>query len=315
MSEKRDNGPIILGIVLLFFLLMCVVISITMSNLGRGMSRKSFSSFKTLSTDGNVGLIKINGAIMKSENKVKNINKFAKNDKLKAIILYINSPGGSVGSTEEIYRALIHAKEKGKNIYVVMGGLCASGGYFISSAADEIFTENTTLTASIGVIIQMTNLKELYKFLKMDVNTFKSGKYKDIGNPARDMTKEERDYIQKLVDDTHQIFLNIVIKGRSEKIKKLHPELKTESDVKKYIEKYAQGQIILGNEAVKLGFADQIGDMQDCIKFIEKELKIKVKIVREPKKHKWSFLLENIGEGVTKLKNSVTEEFRLLYMM
>ncbi|MCD6578505.1 signal peptide peptidase SppA [bacterium] len=313
MSEKRDSGPIVLGMILLFFLLLCVITTIGFGSMSsKGL--KSTSMEKWNST-GNIGLIKIEGAIFKSEVKVKNINKIAKLPNVKAIVLYINSPGGAIGPTEEIYRALMHAKEKGKKIYIVMGGLCASGGYFLASSGDYIFAENSTFTGSIGVIMQMANMTELYKYLKIKMITIKSGKYKDIGNSSRPMTTEDKNYLQDLITQSYNIFLDVVVQGRKQAIMDKFKDLKTDDAVKKYIKKYADGRVLLGKNAKELGFVDAIGDMEDAQKYIEKKLNLKIKFVKEPIKSKFMKIMTELGDSYSNLKSGKVEKLQLMYIM
>ncbi len=313
MSEKRDSGPIILGMVLLFFLLLCVIMSIGLSSLGKNSFKAT--SMKKWDSTGNVGLIKIEGPIMKSAAKVSNINKVAKLPNVKAIVLYINSPGGAIGPTEEIYRALMHAKEKGKKIYVIMGGLCASGGYFLASSGDYLFAEDSTFTGSIGVIMEMANLTDLYKYLKIKMITIKSGKFKDIGNTARPMTQEDKNYLQKLINQSYNIFLNVVVKGREKAMMAKFKNLKTENNVKNYIKPYADGRVLLGKNAEKLGFVDAIGDMEDAQKYIEKKLNLKIKFVKEPVKSKFMKIMTELGDTYSHLKSGKVEQMQLMYIM
>ncbi|MCK4642174.1 signal peptide peptidase SppA [bacterium] len=315
MSEKRDSGPIILGITLLFFLLICVVISVSFASLGSSASKQSSKFTGQLYSKGNIGFVEIEGIITDSKLKVKSIMKFTEDEEIKGLLLYVNSPGGSIGPTEEIYRAVMHAKNKGKKIYVVMGSLCASGGYYIAAAADHIITAESTLTGSIGVIMQMINMTDVYKFLKMDVLTFKSGKYKDIGNPSRPMKEFEKAYIQQLVDDSYSIFLNAVIKGRKEAVAKKFPELDSDEKVAKYITKYADGRIILGINAVKFGLADQIGDTVDALEYIKNEIGEEVKLAKEKKKNKFELIFENLGEKLSFLMDHKDTEVKMLYQM
>mgnify|MGYP001342073796 CR=1 FL=1 len=316
MNDRRDSAPIIVGMFLLFFVLICAITSISFVSLGKVSSGGKFSMSSDKDLIGaNVGLIEIEGPIAVSKDKVKNINRLAEKENIKAIFLYINTPGGGVGATEEIYRALLHAKEKGKKIYVCMGALCASGGYFLASAADEIFTTESTLTGSVGVIMSMMNLKELYKFVKVDMVVFKSGKYKDIGNPARAMTDEEKKFIEGLVSKTFDIFFNVVFEGRKEKIKAKFPEkIKTDEDVKNYLKEYTQGQIILGKDAVEIGLADRIGVMEDMKKYAEKELGVPVKVTGEPRKNKFQVFFEEMDQRLGDVTSGKAEKTELLFM-
>lgn len=179
----------------------------------------------------------------------------AKDQRVKGLLLHINSPGGSAPATEEVYTEILRFKEKtGKPVLAVMADVAASGGYYIAAGADEIYANPATMTGSIGVVIRFENYAGLYSKYGVKIETIKSGKYKDIGNPARPMTQEERDLLQKMVNQIYEGFLNAVIKGRN---------LQRDRAVE-----MAQGQIYSGIEAKRLGLVDHLGNFYDAVEYL-----------------------------------------------
>ena len=172
----------------------------------------------------------------------------AANPDVMAIVLRVDSPGGSVVASNEIYHALT---EVDVPIVAVMGSMAASGGYYISMAAEHIVANPDTLTCSIGVIAQFQNATELLKKIGVDVNTIKSGQFKDIGNPAREMTDEERQLLQTWIDEAYDSFVQIVAgsRGLSEQ----------------RVRELADGRICSGRQALSLGLIDALGYESDGI--------------------------------------------------
>ena len=182
------------------------------------------------------------------------IVKAAKDQSVKAIVIRINSPGGTVAASQELYKAVINARKK-KPVVITMGDIAASGGYYISSAADAIFANPGTLTGSIGVITSYLNFYDLLNKIGVKGVVIKSGSYKDIGNPTRPMTPEERKILQLLLDDTYDQFLSDVSKGRNIQ--------------KSTVAKIAQGLIYTGRQAKKIGLIDYLGDYNQAIKYAQ----------------------------------------------
>lgn len=173
----------------------------------------------------------------------------------------VNSPGGSSAASDEIYRELKKFKKTGKPVVISMGDIATSGGYYISAIADQIYANPSTITGSIGVIMQFKNLQDLYDKLGVDSITFKSGPYKDIGNPDRKLTAEEKELLQNMVDEVYQEFLTAVAEGRSMS--------------KSKVEKLADGRIYNGRKAKKLGLVDEMGTFYDAVKTTAKLAEMK----------------------------------------
>jgi len=209
-----------------------------------------------------VGILRAEGAIISgrppslrqegivySEQMAKILKRVKTEDNIKALVLRVDSPGGSVVGSNEIYEALLQID---KPIVVSMGEMAASGGYYISCAADRIMVNPGTLTGSIGVIAQMPNVQGLMEKLGVEVNVIKSGKLKDEGSPFRPMTEEEKAIWQTIIDESYAQFVSIVATGRN------LPEDK--------VRQIADGRVYTGLQAVELGLADETGNLADAIK-------------------------------------------------
>ncbi|HIE29695.1 TPA: signal peptide peptidase SppA [Candidatus Poribacteria bacterium] len=203
-----------------------------------------------------VAVIEITGTITNSEPIIEQIHRYRDNPSVKSIVLRINSPGGAVVPTQEIYAELGKLKAKtGKKIVASMGNTAASGGYYIACAADEIFANPGTLTGSIGVIMQIITAEGLLKKVGVGSEIIKSGKFKDTGSPMRTMTDEERAILQETIDDVHTQFVDAVFESRQ------HKGLTRERIVD-----YADGRIFSGQQAFERNLVDELGDLQDAIK-------------------------------------------------
>jgi len=184
------------------------------------------------------------------------LRKISKITTIKAVVLRINSPGGSIGAVQEIYEEVNRLREKGKKVVVSMGDVGASGAYYIACAADKIVANPGTITGSIGVVMSLGNMEELFRKVGIKVEVIKRGKHKDIGSPTREMTLEEKKLLQRLIDDAYDQFLQAVIEGRNLD--------------KSEAEKIAQGQVFTGRQAKDLGLIDEIGNFQDAVRLAGK---------------------------------------------
>lgn len=199
-----------------------------------------------------VGVIEINGTIVESRTVIKQIKTFREQDAVKAIVLRINSPGGAVAPSQEIYKEVMRTRES-KQIIASMGSVAASGGYYIAAGADGIIASPGTITGSIGVIMGYTNFEELLDKLGLLPVVIKSGPYKDVGSPARTMTEEERNLLQEVVSKIHLQFVNAIAEGRSLEASQ--------------IELIADGRIFTGEQAKELGLVDRMGNFEDALQW------------------------------------------------
>jgi protease-4 len=223
-----------------------------------------------------VAILPISGLITDSEGTIEQLKKFAKDDSVKAIVVRLNTPGGGVGPSQEIYEEV--RKIRGKKVVVAsMGALAASGGYYIACGADKIFANPGTITGSIGVLMQFVNVKDLIEKIGVKGFVIKSGSFKDTGSPVREMSPEERKLLQSVIDNVHSQFVNAVVEGR-----KLPRE-----DVLAI----ADGRILSGEQAKELGLVDALGNQEDAVAEAGKMAKIEgePRVVTPPKK-KFSIL-------------------------
>lgn len=199
-----------------------------------------------------VALITVEGVILDSKEVIDQLEKHRMNPTVKAVVLRINSPGGGVSPSQEIYEELLKTRQVSKKPVVAsMGSLAASGGYYIASAADVIVANPGSITGSIGVLIQVPNISGLLQKIGVKSVVVKSGEHKDLASPTREMTDAERQLLQRLLDDVHDQFIDVVAKTRKLDRKK--------------VETLADGRIFSGREAQSLGLVDQLGDLQDAI--------------------------------------------------
>ena len=251
----------------------------------------SVRTIKTLNQEGKlvgqggpIGVVEVSGVILESKKVIRNLIRAEEDESIKAIIVRINSPGGAVGPSQEIYQEIRRINEK-KPVYASLATVAASGGYYIGSAAQKIFANPGTLTGSIGVIIQFMNLEKLFEFLKMNPSAIKSGRYKDIGTSERKMTLEEKKLMQRVVDGVHRQFISDILKVREDRIKG-------------NIEDHAQGQIFSGEEALQLGLVDELLGLHQGARKIHKELDLEGKFGLRYFKDKRRFSIEDFFEDV-----------------
>jgi protease-4 len=210
-----------------------------------------FVSAVRSSSEPKVALIKVTDTIMDSFETVSNIAEAEKDSSIKAVVIAVDSPGGAVGASQEIYRAIEKLRQK-KPVVVSMGNVAASGGYYISAPANVIYANPGTITGSIGVIIQQVDLSEVLNKIGVKVNTVKSGENKDILYPTNSLTPEQKQLLEKTVMDVYDQFLDAIVKYRPIK--------------KDVLKTYADGRVFSGREAQKLGLVDKLGNIQDAIK-------------------------------------------------
>jgi len=223
-----------------------------------------------------IALVKIDGLLVSSENIVNELDDYAEDGSIKAIVLRIDSPGGGVVPSQEIFNAVKHAEKEGKKVVVSMGSVAASGGYYIAAAADKIVANPGTLTGSIGVKMEFANVEKLLDKIGVKGMVVKAGQYKDIGSPFREMTEPEKKLLQDVIDDVHDQFIEAVSKGRG--------------IPKADVTAIADGRIFTGRQALSLKLVDQLGDLDDTIKLAGTLVGIKGKPNVVEKKKKIPFL-------------------------
>jgi protease IV len=250
MAEKRH--PVIRGLIGLFlaFIVFFISVLILSSLLGR---RGAF-----LVSD-KIAVVPITGVITDSQSIVEQLGEFKTHRKVKAIVIRIDSPGGGVGPSQEIYEEIKKVRRE-KKVVASIGSIGASGGYYVACAADTIVANAGAITGSIGVIVEYANIEELMDKIGLKGVVIKSGKYKDILSPLRTITDEEKSLIQNVVNDIHSQFISAVAEGR-------HLD-------RARVEAIADGRIFTGLQAKKLGLVDTLGNLQDAVQIAAKAVGI-----------------------------------------
>jgi protease-4 len=269
---------IIIGAVALF---LCTTLLIVVTMLG------SSSDF---SFGAKIGVIPVEGAIMESDTIVSQMKKFGDDKGIKAIVLRINSPGGGVGPSQEIYREVQRTVSK-KRVIASMGGVAASGGYYIAAAADKIVASPGTITGSIGVIMEFVRFEELLGKIGISLEVLKSGEFKDIGSPHRKLTERDRQVIDALIADIQKQFVTAVAEGRNIQIEK--------------VQEIADGRIFSGAQAKEFGLVDLLGNFEDAVSLAKELAGIEGDVTLVfPKRNAmslWGALFDSAAKSVLKL--------------
>ncbi len=200
-----------------------------------------------------IAIVRVSGVIVNPLPFVNKLEKLKADKSVKAVVIRVDSPGGSVGASQEMYRAIERLKESGKPVVVSMGNVAASGGYYISAPADFIFANPGTITGSIGVIIQHVAYKELMSKIGIKARSIKTGKFKDTLTPFRELTPEEEKYLLDTIKEAYEQFLTAILKYRKGKI--------SEEELRKA----ADGRVITGQRAKELGLVDELGGLKDAV--------------------------------------------------
>lgn len=201
-----------------------------------------------------VGVVTIEGEIWESRSIVEQLEDYRDDSRVEAIIVRIDSPGGAIVPSQEIYSAILELREESdKPVVASMAGLAASGGYYIASACDRIVANRGTITGSIGVIAQWLNYEGVLEWARITPVTITSGAMKDVGNPFREMSDEERAYFQALLGQMHQQFIDAVLEARAGKMDR------------EQLTAIADGRVYTGEQAIEIGLVDDLGTMWDAV--------------------------------------------------
>jgi protease IV len=249
-----------------FLLFVVAVFTLVYLSFG-GQDEQSFSGFGS-----KIAVVDLDGVILSPKQIVPQLKKFADDDSIKAIIIHVNSPGGGVAASEEIYREVKRIRdEKKKRIVASIETVGASGAYYVASATNKIYADKGSIVGSIGVIAQWVNYGELLRWAKLKDITMKAGEFKDTGNPAREMTPSEREYLQGVIDNMHTQFIQAVADGRHAK----------EQDIRSI----ANGKVWTGEQAFSMKLVDQIADFETAVQDTAKAVGISGEptLVRPPK--------------------------------
>src|SRR5450755_4189143 len=240
-----------------FFLFVLAVFTLVYLTLHAGGEQASaFGGFGS-----KIGVVELEGVILDPDTVVTELKKFGDDDSIKAIILHVNSPGGGVAASEEIYREVKRIRDqKKKRIVASIGTVGASGAYYISSATNKIYADNGRVVGSIGVIAEWVNYGDLMRWAKLKQEVLTVGEFKDTGDPTREMTPTERAYMQGLIDNMYGQFVEAVADGRHAKVEDIRA--------------IANGKVWSGQQALSMKLIDQVGDFQDAVNDTAKAVNI-----------------------------------------
>lgn len=279
--------PVIFGMLILLVLGTALYLFFYKAGLNSGQQR-------SFSLRDKIGVVNVQGIISDSKEIVEQIDEFGEDDSIVAVVLRVDSPGGGVAASQEIYDAIIELKKK-KKVVASMGSIAASGGLLVACAADKIVANPGTITGSISAIMHFANLEELLKKIGVKSSVIKSGEYKDIGSPMREMTPEEKVIVQDLVDDIYNQFVEVIVRDRKLPVEK--------------VKEIADGRVFSGRKAKELGLVDDLGDMSSAVKLAGKLAGKKGKFdLIYPSKKRVSIVDLLVDEASSKIISSVKEK-------
>ncbi len=258
------------------------------------------SNLKAISSinDANVGIIEMVGPIVSSKETIENIKIFRENSSIKAIVIRIDSPGGGVGPSQEIYKEIVKTK-KVKKVVASMGSVAASGGYYAAASCDGIVANPGTITGSIGVIMEYAHVQEIVQKIGLVPVVIKSGEYKDIGSPMREIKESERKLLQNVVNEIHSQFVRDAAQGRNIDIETM--------------KKIADGRIYTGESALTLNLVDRLGNLDDAVEWAAELAditgEIKTVYPEEDKTEFFKKLITSLFKG-SNISGTVTDYFR-----
>jgi protease-4 len=289
--------PFILGFCILLFIGVVFFALIYALGLLKGEGR-------SLHLRAKVGVVRIEGVIIDSAEIIEQIEEFASDDGIRAVVVRINSPGGGVVPSQEIYQSVLEIRKK-KKVVASMGAVAASGGYLIAVAADRVMANPGTITGSISAVMHFADVQELMRKVGVRSSVVKSGKFKDIGSPVREMTDEERHLIQGIVNDIYDQFTQIISQNRN-------VPLETIIDL-------ADGRIFSGRQALAVKLVDELGGLQDAVSLAGRlagmEGKPAVVYAGKKKTTLWKYLMESAASALSgKINDSIAESKGAQYL-
>ena len=278
MARQR----IILGCALLLVGTVAVIaVAFFVVNMALSGDRPSLSSLS-----GRVGLVEVVGAIEESEPVVDQLDRMERDSSVRAVVVRLDSPGGGVAASQEIYEAVRRVRDAGKPVVASLGGVAASGAYYVACAADSIVSNPGTLTGSIGVIMTFPNTEELFRKVGLRFDVVKTGKFKDIGSMSRPMTDDERKLLEEVLGNVYEQFVDAISEGRGLDRAEILP--------------LADGRIFSGDQALEYGFVDRMGDLDDSIRLAARMAGIEGRpsVARKERRRVsvWSFLDEKLNQ-------------------
>lgn len=298
-SEKSNSGRWFWGIFISLLAVAVIFLGISFLYLAKITSKGDRYYEQTGSGSGKVAVVNLDFTILSSESIVRQFIKFGDDKSIKAIILKVNTPGGGVAASQEMYEIIKRTRDKGKPVIVSISSLGASGGYYAACGGSIIVADPGSLVGSIGVIMNLMNFKDLAEKIGITENIIKSGELKDAGNPFRELNEKDKEYFQDIVNDSYDQFLDVVSKERKMDKEKL--------------KEYANGRVFTGRQAKDIGLIDSLGTFEDAVRIAGRMAGIEGEpsLVRE--KERLS-LAERILDGFTNneiksIKEEIKDEF------
>jgi len=249
---------------------------------------------------GNIGIVEVIGPIVSSKKIIEDIKGFRENDDIKAIIIRIDSPGGGIGPSQEIYRELIKTRTE-KKVITSMGSVAASGGYYVAAATQGIVANPGTITGSIGVIMEYANLMEIAQKIGISPVVIKSGEFKDMGSPLRELKDNEKKIFQQLVDELHLQFVSDAARARN-----------LDLDI---MAKLSDGRVYTGQKALALKLVDRLGNLDDAVQWAGELAQIQGKLIPVyPREDKMTFirmLADTLFKNIN-ISSAISDNFRYI---
>jgi protease-4 len=285
------------GAFFLFAMAVFALVYVTLHTGDRGTFASSFGD--------KMAVVDLDGVILSPKTVVDQLKRYNDDDSIKAIILHVNSPGGGVAASEEIYREVKRIRDdKKKRIVAAIETVGASGAYYVASATNKIYADEGSIVGSIGVISEWVNYQDLLKWAKLKQITMKAGEFKDTGNPARELTPAEKQYLQSLIDNMHTQFIQAVADGRKMKVE----------DVRQI----ADGKVWTGQQAFSMKMIDQVSDFEGAVKDTAKSVGIKGEptLVRSERDRKTvlDLLFGDISEWLPSREKLLEEHMGFYYL-
>lgn len=283
---------IFISMILLIFIIIFMMVRISAKG-----------DFDFANVGNKIAIIELKGVITNSRPIVRQFERYRKDKSIKAIIFRIDSPGGGVAASQEIYDAVKKARDSGKIIVASMGSVAASGGYYVACAADTIVANPGTTTGSIGVIAEIANIKKLLEKIGIDFIVIKSGPFKDTGSPYREMTTTERKHLQSWIDDAYAQFTKVVATERGMSLEE--------------VSKVADGRVFTGQQAQENGLIDVLGTYEDAIELAAEMAGMtgEPKLVKQKRKKITilDLLFLDIGEKIDRLQGWPKIKYQMIY--
>lgn len=316
---RRSPLPLLIGLVVLVAVVLMALIPIVggMLTAGGGGATPSLFAFGEkiviLEVEGVLGEGPGYGADSKRLREV--VQRWAADSSVKGMVLRVNSPGGTVSATQDLFEAINRFAEE-KPVIASMGDIAASGGYYVAMAADEVYANPGTLTGSVGVIMSFWGYKDLVDKIGLEPRTIKSGQFKDIGSGARPMTDEERAMLESTVADVHEQFFEVVSGARFDAAAAVlaaqsgrQPKDITDEEIEAHLRTWCDGRIFSGRQALDSGMVDHVGTFDEALEHLKAHLGVKdtVRIVRTPRPQPSFFgvmrhQLQNAAPGTVRLE-------------